>query len=172
MKTTVVPAQITTVEDKIAGNLNFTQLMLMTLPVFLDGALFVLLPPIFKPTPIKVAVAVIIAILCLTLAIRIKGKIILSWLAIIGRYNTRPRFYLFNKNDVYLRIDESKPAREIGVAQPEVSEPEPLVQPSFEVTSDLVRIENAIADPRAAFHFKAEKGGLRVHIREIKKEGL
>ena len=29
MRTTIVPAQMTTVEDRIAGNLNFTQIFLL-----------------------------------------------------------------------------------------------------------------------------------------------
>ena len=40
MRTTVVPAQVTTVEDKIAGNLGLSQLLLLTLPVFGGSALF------------------------------------------------------------------------------------------------------------------------------------
>ena len=34
MRTTVIPAQITTVEDKIAGSLNLTQILILMIPVF------------------------------------------------------------------------------------------------------------------------------------------
>jgi hypothetical protein len=35
MRTRVIPAQITTVEDRIAGNLNLTQILLLMIPVIL-----------------------------------------------------------------------------------------------------------------------------------------
>ena len=35
--------------------------------------------------------------------------------------------------------------------------------------TELIRLEDAVSDPRAKFHFKAtKKGGLRVYIQEIK----
>ena len=33
MKTTVVPAQVTTVEDKIAGNLSFVQIIILIITI-------------------------------------------------------------------------------------------------------------------------------------------
>ena len=171
MKTTIVPAQITTVEDKVAGNLGFTQLLLLTTPVFLDGALFVLLPPFLKVTAFKLVICAILALLCMSLAIRIKGTILLNWVMIISRYNVRPRMYIFNKNDSYLRsnhdIDESSEKK----AQEVISDTsdEPVLIPTFE----LVRLETAVSDPRAKFHFKTtRKGALRVYIHEVKKEAV
>jgi hypothetical protein len=43
MKTTIVPAQVTTVEDRITARLTFTQLLLLVTPVFLSGAMFAFL---------------------------------------------------------------------------------------------------------------------------------
>jgi len=45
MKVTVVPAQVTTVEDRIVGSLGFSQLVLIVTPVFIAAALFAVLPP-------------------------------------------------------------------------------------------------------------------------------
>ena len=42
--------------------------------------------------------------------------------------------------------------------------------PTFISTPELVRLQTAVDDPRANFHFKVRKGGLHVHIREIKEE--
>ncbi len=172
MKTTVVPAQVTTVEDKIAGNLSFSQLLLMTIPVFVSGALFALFPPMMNVTLFKILVCTVLAIICLTLAIRIKGKLIAQWLGIMMRYNARPRFYVFNKNEVYLR----QPL----VAAATANTPEILVEPKHPdqpdrallPTHERARLELSMADPRAKFHLKATKGGLRVYISEIKKESL
>lgn len=45
MKTTVVPAQITTVEDKIAGSLTFTQIIMLVIPLLTSTAIYVLILP-------------------------------------------------------------------------------------------------------------------------------
>lgn len=168
MKTTVVPAQVTTVEDKIAGSLNFTQLLLMTTPVFLSGAIFAFIPPFLRLRSYKVVFCVLLALTCLTLAIRIKGKILLLWVSIVGRYNIRPRYYLYNKNDSYLRNNTyTKPEEMPYENQAKVESPAlPISDVPF---TELVRLENAVADPRAKFHFQTtKKGGLRVYIQEIK----
>ena len=44
MRTTVVPAQVTTVEDRIIGKLGFSQIVLLMIPVFLSAGIFTLLP--------------------------------------------------------------------------------------------------------------------------------
>jgi hypothetical protein len=48
MRSTVIPAQITTVEDKITGNLSLTQIILLIIPVFILTILFSLVPPVMK----------------------------------------------------------------------------------------------------------------------------
>lgn len=105
MKITVVPAQITTVEDRVAGNLGFSQLILFAIPVFGGSLLYAILPPSMEFSLYKVIVIFIIAVLSSILAIRIKGKIILFWLVIILSYNLRPKLYVFNKNTNSYRED-------------------------------------------------------------------
>lgn len=171
MKTTVVPAQVTTVEDKVAGNLNFTQLLLLTAPVFLNVVLYMLVPPMFKFTSIKTALGVTVTIACLTLAIRIKGKLVMTWAVVISRYLLRPRYYLFNKNDAYLRnFDNNLEVLEVPLEL--ISEiPEHRFRELVPI-SERIRLESAITDPSAQFHLGIKKGVMRVHIREIKKEGV
>lgn len=169
MKTTVVPAQVTTVEDKVAGNLSFTQLLLLVTPVFIIGAIFALLPPLFDFSLLKLVISIIVAIVCMSLAIRIKGKILLSWVAIITKYRSRPMHYLYNKNDMHLRKSEQQTEEATETKSKDTEEAVTFI-PSFISTKELVRLETAIEDTRANFHFKVRKGGLRVHIREIKKE--
>lgn len=171
MKTTVVPAQITTVEDKVAGNLSFTQLLLLVLPVFVIGAIFALLPPLFNFSLLKLATSIVVAVLCMSLAIRIKGKILMSWIAVITKYRLRPMYYLFNKNEAHLRTHVSQLEPEPETKQQLETDGEKLA-PALISTQELVRLQTAVDDPRANFHFKVRKGGLRVHIREVKKEGI
>jgi hypothetical protein len=103
MKNTIIPAQITTVEDKIAGNLSLTQIMLLMLPVFWGIVLYAIIYPQMEISTTKIILAVIVFIISSVLAIRIKGKLIANWLIVILKFNLRPKYYLFDKNDSYLR---------------------------------------------------------------------
>lgn len=168
MKTTVVPAQVTTVEDKIAGNLGVSQLMLLTVPVFGGSALFVILPPFFNYATYKVVLVVCLAAIAGTLAIRIRGKILLHWMIVMLRYNNRPRYYVLNKNQAHLRdmdskqelkkvTKEAKPKRTVRQKLPQLS------------TADLVHVQDIITDPNANLYFKTDrKGKLSVYITEVK----
>jgi len=42
-------------------------------------------------------------VICITLSLRIKGKIVIHWLSILIRYNLRAKYYIYNKNESYLR---------------------------------------------------------------------
>lgn len=167
MKSTVVPAQITTVEDRIAGNLTFSQLILMITPVFISGIIFTFVPPFMSLRGIKLIICLGIAIVCLTLAIRIKGRILLLWIGILGKYNLRPRHYIFNKNDVHLRgYTEAK-------TEPEIKQHKQVRKKSLPririPVLQRVWAETVVADPRAQLEFRTNrKGELRVHIQEIK----
>lgn len=169
MKTTIVPAQITTVEDKIAGSLGFTQLLLLVVPVFLGAALFVVLPPFFRVTLLKTSVVLVLTLICITMAVRIKGVIVLSWILILLRYNQRPRHYLYDKNSSYLRIISTTEAQPSTlVVAKELPEHSPLLVPG-----ELVRAQMVVDDPRAKFHIRADrKGVLRAYIYEVKEEAV
>lgn len=169
MKTTVVPAQVTTVEDKIAGNLSVTQMFLLTAPVFLGGGLFAFFPPLMTLTPLKLTFVSLLTLICLVLAIRIKGKILMVWAITITRYNLRPRYYVFNKNDIHLRLNVPRfktPNKSVLKPVPSTSKSKRFIPIP---TAEIVRLETAVADPRAKFHFKTtRKGSLRVYIKQIK----
>lgn len=167
MKSTIVPAQITTVEDRIAGNLTFSQLLLMVAPVFFTGVVFTFIPPFMTLRGYKLIVCLSVMLICLTLAIRIKGRIVLVWISILGRYNLRPKYYLFNKNNLYLRD------LQLEAKSPKVEQKKIVTQrkrpPLHIPTPQRVWAEAVAADPRAQLEFKTtKKGGLRVHIQEIK----
>ena len=98
MKMTVVPAQVTTVEDRIIGNLGFSQILLLIVPVFAAAGIFVLLPPFMGGALYKYVIMGVVTLLFGLLSIRIKGKILALWLVTVLRYNLRPKYYLFNKN--------------------------------------------------------------------------
>ncbi len=169
MKTTTVPAQVTTVEDKIAGNLNASQLFLLAMSLFSGFGLYLLFPPSMKITIPKVLLCSLAMLFFASLAIRIRGQILARWLVVIVRYNLRPSLYVYNKNDLYLR--------DVPVATEDVTETSekkahnPLVtipDVSIPVTR-LVELEHSLSDPRSALAFETnKKGGLDVRITEIK----
>jgi hypothetical protein len=165
MKQTVVPAQVTTVEDKIAGNISFKQLLLLVTPVFIGGAMYVFIPPFMGYASYKVVIWVLLAVVCLSLAIRIKGRLVIEWIIVRGRYNLRPARYVFNKNSLLHRIRiEVSPQEEVieKVAKKAV------VTERIE-DSKLHKLEQIILEPKADLIFRAtKKGGLRVSIKEIK----
>ena len=167
MKTTIVPAQITTVEDKVAGNISFTQLLLMVVPVFFGGAVFTFVPPFMEITTGKGITVMVIASLFLGLAIRIRGRLVLEWIIVRVRYNRRPRHVVFDKNDDYLRTMYVAPA-----AAEEKHEAPENESPAFTLrevnVSSLVHYEKLLSDPNTDIHFETtKKGGLRVYVKQI-----
>lgn len=167
MKTTLVPAQVTTVEDKIAGSLSLQQLLLLCAPIFLSGAIYIVLPPFLHLTTVKVILFVLLSIIFSLLAIRVKGKILLMWLIVIGRYNARPRYYIFNKNDAYLRSSSVTKEKVAGPVSEKPIKLEPKL-PKIPIPQ-MVQLQTAMADPGFELSFKADKkGGLNVYITEVK----
>lgn len=168
MRTTIIPAQVTTVEDKITGNLSVMQLLLLTLPVFASGILFVALPPFFSYAVYKIVVLVSFVVLCAALAVRIKGKIILQWLIVLLRFNLRPKYYIFDVNDTYLRHEDSDyPVQQIDeeIKQPRVIKANIL--PPLR-TADLVKAQGILSNPAARPSFEINKKGVvSVRITEV-----
>ena len=101
MRSTVIPAQITTVEDKIAGNFNLAQILLMMAPVLIATLLYTIIPTHMSFGKGKIIFTIISAVVFLTLAIRVKSKIIGEWLVVWLRFKLRPEIYVFDKNDNY-----------------------------------------------------------------------
>ena len=173
MRTTIVPAQITTVEDRIAGRLGLSQLLLLIMPIFGGSALFVILPPFFAYSTYKVVLITCVAVLSALLAIRIKGKILLFWTITLFRYNLRPKYYLFNKNSVHMRDIVSNEFMEDQAVEEIQAQP---IMPTRKInlsTAERVEIESLIDNPAADMYFTTnKKGELSVHFTEIKQENV
>ena len=167
MRSAIVPAQITTVEDKVMGSLSLSQLLLLSSPIFIGSLIYFAFPPNLGGALYKTVLIAVASLVLCTLAIRLKGRILLLWAISIGRYNLRPRHFVNNKNDLFLREAESVPNRDstdvIGDKQLEAV---PMQAPQLSM-SDAVFFEQIIANPKANLHFKTDrKGALRVHINE------
>lgn len=172
MKTQVIPAQITTVEDKIAGNFNITQILLLMAPVFWAAIVYVLLFPRLQFIWYKVPMILIVFVLCGALSLRIKGKVLLHWLVIIFRYNIRPKYYVFNKNESFMRTLDLPVFEKKGKAllnKTAVKKEIKRETPTLSIRG-LVRLENLIADPKYSFSLKSgKKGSLYVAVEQKQK---
>ena len=172
MRTQVIPAQITTVEDKIAGSLNLTQIMLLIFPAFWTTIVYSLFIPRLQFSLYKLPLVILVLFLCLALSVRIKGKVVLNWLITIFRYNLRPKYYVFNKNDSFQRMldlpdFEKKPRLLIrkSTAKEETKMTTPLVS-----IGNLVKLEGLLTNPKYSFSFKTgRKGGLDVAFEQEQK---
>ena len=166
MKTAIVPAQITTVEDKIAGNLNLSQIILLATAAFLATTIYIVLPPNFKFVGYKMVLAGVVSVVVASLAIRIRGKLVLHWLIAVSRFNLRPRYYVFNKNDLHLRHEPVEPKQPVTKQSSFAKQTADTIVHDIS-TADRVLIENLLDDPSASVHFRSDKrGGLHVVITE------
>lgn len=168
MKITVVPAQVTTVEDRIMGSLSFSQMILVITPIFLGGALFAFLPPAFGSSPYKYILMGVIALVCIVLAVRIRGRIVALWLATILRYNLRPTYYLFDKNTSSLRKDYAH--IEISEQTTETAKDEQIPLRARLSLQETSRALATIDNPASHIRFETtKKGGLYVRLTEIEE---
>lgn len=168
MKMTVVPAQVTTVEDRIIGNLGFSQILLLIIPVFAAAGIFTLLPPFMGGALYKYVIMSAVALLFGLLSIRIKGKILASWLVTILRYNLRPKYYLFNKN-VTTGRDEYH-GKAVAPEAKEATEKKPVKKTSLNQLDipTTARILATIENPATNFRLETgKKGNLHVRFTEI-----
>ena len=169
MKITVVPAQITTVEDRVAGNFGFSQLILFAIPIFGGSLLFAVLPPSMDVSLYKIIIICVMAVVACILAIRIKGKIILLWLIVLLRYNLRPKLYLFNKNTSSYRKDYPKPPSP-PKQKATSTKKEALVPLPKLGFAEKAQLYAAFDNPASRLQFKTtKKGGLNVRITEIQE---
>jgi hypothetical protein len=138
-------------------------------PIFLDFAFYAILPNMLKLNTYKLALMAIITIMASILAIRVKGKILLIWAITILRYNARPRYHVFNKNNTHLRnkvmayVDETETQATSNIKQAIQYDSKQLSR------EDIFTLECILADRLANLSFATnKKGGLHVTIAEIK----
>ena len=166
MRTNIIPAQITTVEDKIAGNLNLTQIAILMTPVFLGTGVYCFFPPSMHFSIYKVIIVAFVLIVALLLSLRIKGKVVVNWLGMLFKFNLRPKFYIFNKNDLYQR--ELYLPTIIKPDQNAVLVKEVKATSTF-ISKDLLRIKKYLKNPKYALNLTPKKrGGFYVVLNENK----
>lgn len=152
MRTTIIPAQITTVEDKIAGSLNFTQILLLMIPVLWGTLVYAIFIPAMKLAPYKISLVLLVSAITIILAIRIKDKIIAEWIGVLLRYKLRPKFYIFNKNDVTERLVDL-PYEPITNHKKAVAKTTKRITKELSI-KDLIKFEQAMESKNLAVSFR------------------
>lgn len=157
MRTTIIPAQITTVEDKIAGSLNFAQILLLMTPILWGTLVYAVFIPSMKLAPYKISVVLIVSAVSLVLALRVKDKIIAEWIGVLLRYKLRPKFYIFNKNDLSERtLDlpyESETRHKKATVKAVTKQAKELS------VKELIKLEQAMASKNLAVSFRYGRKG-------------
>lgn len=167
MRTTVVPAQITTVEDRIAGSLSLNQIVLLVIGLVISGALYALCPPKMHLGSMKIILIVMEFAFFGLLAIRINGKIIADWLIIYLRYALRPRRYIYTKadpihRDIVIEQDEALAEPE----KPEINEAN--VKSRIISLAEQIKIDKIFKNDDLSISFKlSKKGGIDVNFNQI-----
>lgn len=167
MTSVAVPAQITTVEDKVFAGLTPLQLGLMTTPLCVGFLAYAAMPPSFRMVLYKLVGVILLEIIGLAASIRIKDQILVKWIVIKMRYNLRPRYYVYNKNDAYLR-ESAKPTPTSAKEESEPVETTRASKSQLDI-AQVVKLESIMADPRAKMRFVMGKEGTSVVIHEIKQ---
>ena len=169
MRSAIVPAQITTVEDKVMGNLSLAQLLLLASPIFIGSLIYFVFPPSLSGALYKTILTGLTTVIFWVLGVRLKGRILLGWAITIGRYNLRPRYNVNDKNDLYLREAESRPEASLATEEAQSDDEEAYEPAPILSLAEAVFLERIIASPKANLHFKTDRRGeLRVHINENK----
>lgn len=154
MRTTIIPAQITTVEDKIAGTLNMTQILILMFPILWTAVIYILLAPSMKLVAYKLVLILSVTLLCFILSLRIKEKIVAQWLGILMAYRIRPKFYLFNKNDLTGRtLDIPEMPNEVIVTK-KIAKKTSKAKDQAVSLADIVKLEHLIESGKVALRYQ------------------
>ena len=162
MKSTVVPAQITTVEDKIAGSLNFIQIILLVFSLIIGTAFYGLIPPKLHLSSLKIVLMIAEFAVFGLLALRYKGRILADWLVIYLRFKARPRIYIFTKNDpqsrerlINIKVAEEEITPAVATIKKKAAKNKLIDRPIIASSGSIVSIK------------PSKKGGFDVEYQEV-----
>jgi hypothetical protein len=168
MRVSIVPAQITTVEDKIAGNVSVQQAMLLGVPILFGFIIALVFPPSGQFVAYKIAIVIALFVICGSLAIRIKDRIVAQWLKLFVVYCARPELYIYDKNSSYLRTSETLEVPVQEEVQDVLPKKSTFVQNNIS-PKEFARLEQFATDVRAGIKYEVgKKGELNVRVTEVK----
>lgn len=168
MRVSVVPAQVTTVEDRIIGCLGFMQILILVSAILCGAGVFVVLPPMMGEAWYKYGIIAAVLVVGSTLSIRVRGVILAHWVSIIVRYNQRPMYYVADKNTTaYRQRDKDKDDQAhmpVHTSPGTVSRHQPVLLDA----SARAKARAVIDDPAAHIRIATDtKGGVHVRITQV-----
>lgn len=160
MKNITIPAQITTVEDRIVGNLTLGQLFLLAAPIFIDFVIYAAMPKSMHLYLYKLFLIILISSLMFVLAVRIKGKLILFWTITLVGFKFRNKIHVFNKNNLSFRTIETNTNVNDKEAENNVSIPIPKTRKIPESEISLSGLSKSLS------FIEERRGRLYVYVSE------
>jgi len=167
MKTTVVPAQITTVEDRVAGNLSFPQIILLVFALIVGVSIYGIMPPKVHLSSLKLILIILEFAFFGILALRFNGKIVGDWLIIYLRFKARPRRYLYTKNDLIHREIIQQEIKEAALSKKQ--ETAMISKQSKTLTlNEQIKMDRIFGNEGLSVSFKmSKKGGVNVSLKQV-----
>jgi len=126
-------------------------------PLLWTAIIYILLIPSMKLTSFKLVLIIISTATSGILALRIKDKIVAEWLGVLLKYRLRPKYYLFNKNDLTNRTLDIP---ELPVEQIVTRKTVKKISKSQNMDLDIfdqVKLEHLINSGKVALHYQLSK---------------
>jgi hypothetical protein len=128
-------------------------------PIFATSVIYILFFPAMKFCTYKTVLILFIFLISVILAIRVKNKIVASWLGILISYQLKPRYYLFNKNDLTNRIVDL-PIISTKKAKKEIKVINTTRVKTNEISlSELIKMEDLVDSGKVALRYQFDKKG-------------
>jgi len=172
MRVSVVPAQVTTVEDRIIGCLGFMQILILVSAILCGAGVFVMLPPMMGEAWYKYGIIAAVLTVGSILSIRVRGVVLAHWVSIIVRYNQRPMYYVADKNTTAYRQRDKDKDKDNQAHMPlhahASSGTASRHQPVHLDVSARAKARAVIDDPAAHIRIATDtKGGVHVRITQV-----
>ena len=142
--------------------------MLLLSPVLIATFIYAFLPPTMMLVWYKLALALFFVVVCLTLAIRVKGRIIASWLVVLLRYNARPKYYVYNKNSIAYREIIEPELLVVAEVEEELAQNVNTARNISPSIKDILQLNHILDTTDFNLTYRAgKKGGLNVAFEKI-----
>lgn len=163
MRTAVLPAQITSVEDRITANLSLKQVILIVIPIVITGFIYFAFPPINHLSLYKIIFSFLLLLVFLTLSYRINGKIILELLITRGRYERRPKIYVYQKGFSHVNTEVDNTSLKLRF---KISKRHSIKPSEVKVNyAQIAQLQSLAQEKNVKMVFKpGKKGGLNVSV--------
>jgi len=115
MRISIVPAEMTSVKDKIIGNLELKQILLLATPLIFAIFTYIAIPPFNKTNSPKIILFIVFSFISSILSINISGELVLEIIINGFKYLIRPKIHLSTIKNLEDEILEDLKNNEISM---------------------------------------------------------